>query len=257
VVFQNASLYVGGIAFTKQFFQKSSKILSFGITEDVPSGMIFEFNPGYVFGEFNSGPYLGYRISAARYFPKIGFVSATNRFGGIVDRRGVRDGVIDFGLRYFSPLKSFPKREFRQFVNLRLIRQINLNEGLQVSYGDNDRNIDLREVEGDRVINVDLESVVFHPRKWYGFQLASYLFTSFGWLADRSSLIRASNFYGAVGLGFRIRNESLAIQTLQISAGYFLETIDNVDSFFYDFNVDDPLLFDDFRGLKPEVLRFE
>ncbi|MEM9053545.1 MAG: hypothetical protein AAGC47_15935, partial [Bacteroidota bacterium] len=186
-----------------------------------------------------------------------GYFAATNRFGGLLNNGQLRDGVVDFSLRYFSPLKSFPRREFRQFVNLRFIRQINFNESLDVRYGDNDHNIDLREVVGDRVINIDLESVIFHPRKWYGFQLASYVFSSFGWLADDTSLIKANNFYGALGVGFRIRNESLAIQTLQISAGYFLESIDNVDSFFYDFSTADPLLFNNFRGLKPEVLRFE
>lgn len=256
-IYQNGSGYLAGISFTKQVYQKSSKILSFGITEDVPSGILVELNPGVSFGEFNTLPYLGYRISAGKYIPKFGYLAGTHRLGGLIDEGTYRDGLYDFRIGYFSPLKRFPKREFRQFVNFRFLKALNRASEPYIDLSKNDRNVDLDDVEGDRLLSVDLESVIFHPRKWYGFQLASYVFTNFGWLADDSQLIRKSNFFGAVGVGFRIRNESFAIQTLQISLGYFIETIDNIDSFFYDINVDDPLLFDSFRGLKPEVLRFE
>lgn len=256
-IYHNVSVYLAGISFTKQSYQKSSKILSFGITEDVPSGILVEINPGFSFGEYRNLPYLGYRVSAGKYFPKLGYLSGTHRLGGLIDKGKYREGLYDFRIGYFSPLKSFPRREFRQFVNFRFLKALNRVNEPNIDFSDNDRNLDLGDVEGDQVLAINLESVIFHPKRWYGFQLASYVFTNFGWLSNSAALLRDSNFYGAVGIGFRIRNESFAIQTLQISAGYFLETIENVDSFFYDINADDPLLFDTFRGLKPEVLRFE
>ncbi len=256
-LYHDITMYLAGISFTKQVYQKSSKILSFGITEDVPSGIIFEINPGFSFGEFRDLPYLGYRIAAGKYFPKLGYLAGSHRLGGLIDKGKFREGLYDLRIGYFSPLKSFPRREFRQFVNFRFLRALDRVSDPNIDFSRNERNIDLDDVEGDQLLSIDLESVIFHPRKWYGFQLASYVFANFGWLADNSSLMKGDNFFGAAGVGFRIRNESFAIQTLQISAGYFLRSIENVDSFFYDINVDDPLLFDTFRGLKPELLRFE
>lgn len=255
--YHDITMYLAGFSFTKQVYQKSTKILSFGITEDVPSGILFEINPGFSFGEFRNLPYLGYRVTAAKYFPKLGYLSGSHRLGGLIDKGKYREGLYDLRIGYFSPLKSFPKREFRQFVNFRFLKALNRENEPNIDLSKNDQNIDLDDVEADQLLAVNLESVIFHPRKWYGFQLASYVFTNFGWLANKTSLIESNNFFGAVGVGFRIRNESFAIQTLQISAGYFLQSIENVDSFFYDLSVDDPVLFDTFRGLKPEVLRFE
>ncbi|UZR97482.1 hypothetical protein [Chondrinema litorale] len=247
-------LYLTGLSLTRQKFQKSTKILSFGVTEDLPTGYILELNAGYEFGEYIDQPYAGLEVSMAEYYSKYGYFYLQHNVGGYLHNRKMNEGVFKSYLFYFSPLMNLNRTLFRQFLVSTYTKGINRQINPYVDLSDNYRNIDLGKILVDNTWVVNTESVFFHPKNLYGFRIASYFFTDFGWLSTNSFLVQSKNFFSNVGVGFRIRNESLVFKTIQVSLGYFLKTPANKEALFYDFTTSDPDLFNDFRSLKPDII---
>jgi len=79
----------------------------------------------------------------------------------------------------------------------------------------------------------------------------------FGWISEGGPIFDPGNFFTGLGLGVRIRNESLLFSTLQIRLAYYPREPNNGDQFDVDFHIRNPRLFRNFRTAKPEVVRFE
>ena len=77
VNFHDSRGYLGKVTFTKQNYYKSSLIRSFETTEDIPYGVIGGFTFGYLDSEFFGRTYFGLNIGAAKYYPGVGYLSAS------------------------------------------------------------------------------------------------------------------------------------------------------------------------------------
>ncbi len=248
--FHDGVLWLNQLELTKRKFLKSTMIQAFGITEDIPIGYQFRMIGGYEFGEFIDRPYVGVGIGAGDFWKKWGYFSANAEIGGFVEDQKFEEGVVAVEGLYFSPLLKFHRNHFRQFVRLEysaLLRPV-LEEPF--GFGDNIRGIS-GEIQGDRKLGISIESVLFHPLKIYGFRLATYAFYDFGWITFDDTLIRGDNFHSAVGIGFRLRNESLLFRTIQFRFGIITD-----DGFDFNFSFSNPRIFSEFSNDKPQVVEF-
>ena len=225
-------------------------IQAFGITEDIPIGYIFKLLAGHEFGEFDERPYFGLGVGRGDFWKNWGYFSATAEIGGFVKDKNFQEGVVSIEGLYFSPLLKVRRNHFRQFVSMEYSSLLTPLVDEPFSFRDGIRGIS-RDVIGDRKFNINIESVLFHPLKFYGFRLASYLFYDFGWITFDDKLITSDNFHSAIGIGFRLRNESLLFRTIQLRFGVITGEGFNVN-----FSFSNPRIFSDFISNKPDVVKF-
>ncbi len=64
--------------------------------------------------------------------------------------------------------------------------------------------------------------------------------------------MKSENFQSTIGIGFRLRNESLLFRTIQLRFGYLIQSSD----FDVNFSFSDPTIFDNFRTSKPDIVKF-
>jgi hypothetical protein len=70
-------------------------------------------------------------------------------------------------------------------------------------------------------LSVGLESVLFSPRKLYGFRFAYFAFADLGYLFGTNEVAGEGAIVSSIGAGIRIRNDNLVLNTFQIRLGYY------------------------------------
>jgi hypothetical protein len=62
---------------------------------------------------------------------------------------------------------------------------------------------------------------LFSPFNFYGFKFAVFGFADLGYLFGTNEFVGSGEYLSAIGLGIRIRNDNLILNTLQIRLGFF------------------------------------
>jgi len=254
--FYNSDLVLAGLTFSKRTFLKSSMILAFGITEDVPTGYIIEIIPGVDFGEFQTRPYLGMEFDGAKYF-SWGYNGLRVLLGGFFPDNQFEDGTFRVDYTYFSPLKNLRRSQVRQFFDFNYTTGLARDNDQKISYEDFIRGIRGDYLFGQHRLIGSLETVFFSKRFWYGFRLAPFLFADLGWLAPDRPLVRSENFDSALGAGISLRNESLLFVTIELRLAFYPSTPTGGDPIGFNFAVSEPRRFGTFRTAKPELVPYE
>jgi len=249
--FLNDVLWLNQLELTKRKFLKSTMIQAFGVTEDISIGYLLGTMGGYEFSEFTGRPYWGVTAGVGDFWGSLGYVSINAAVGGYLARRRFEDGAVTLKSIYFSPLLQVGRSKFRQFARLTYQAAINPLVNQRFNMKDQIRGIS-SEVQGDIGFSVNIESVLFHPLRFYGFRVASFGYLDFGWVDFEGPLVRADNFQASTGVGFRMRNESLLFRTIQLRIGYLTET----SSINVGFSLSTPVIFDSFISKKPEIVTF-
>jgi hypothetical protein len=257
--YHNQKLYLANIMLDKREYFTSSMIYGFGITEDVPTGYVYELTGGFSDEEFKNRPYIGLDVRIASWFDDIGYMAFGAQAATYINRERTEDGLVSFNYQYFSPLMDSGNYRFRHFFYANYFTGINRID---------DRFIDIRDEDGIRGLSNDtmdgiermvlnLESVAFTPWNLIGFQFSMYTFADLGWISSDKGLWSESHFSSALGIGCRIRNEGLVLQTLNIRLAYFPNVPSGDSHFGYDISTSDSRLFPQFSRGKPRLLPFD
>jgi hypothetical protein len=78
---------------------------------------------------------------------------------------------------------------------------------------------------------VKWETVFFLPANFYGFRFAAYGFADLGWLSPAQNAFQSGRLVSEVGLGVRMRNESLSFNTISLHIGYLSDVPRNGNPF--------------------------
>ncbi|MGB5930951.1 MAG: hypothetical protein WBH03_22410, partial [Cyclobacteriaceae bacterium] len=215
--FQDRRFVLAAATYQYSRYLKSNYIFAFGITEDIPVGFSASFIGGGDFSEFESKPYLGGRIGWALYHAPIGYLHFVYGLGGF--RRGADWTNVSnrYRLDYFTPIISVGRNRVRNFVRFQI------NEGLNAFAPETEELQDeIRGLNGEGLAfrtlwSGTLESVWFTPGNFYGFRFAPYGFFDFGALPEDRGRLQGE-VYAGVGVGCRLRNESLVFKTFELHA---------------------------------------
>lgn len=256
--FFDRNLYLFSVGLSQRSYEKSSLILGYGRTEDIPSGYLLEFTTGKEVNEFYKRTYLGWRLSIGRYFGRLGYIRPSMSLGGFVRKDRVDQGVLSLQGDYFSPLYRIKKLNFRQFFRLRYSRGINRydNEYININNQNGVRGLSYTFLRGTRKLSFSSETVAFTPFYVIGFRFAFFAFFDLALVnADNSKLLK-NQLYQGYGLGVRLRNENLAINTIQIRLAWYPVTPPTTSGFGFDLSGQAPLRISDFRVERPAVIEF-
>jgi len=253
--FQNNRLYLASMTFREINYIKSSHILSFGVTEDIPIGLLMSLTGGLEQEEFAKKPYFGLEISRAEFYEGFGYLSLTSQFGGFIYKNRLQEGVFRFLAIHYSYLVKLKEFRYRQLVSFNFTHGIRRLPGELIDLKDQIRGFSSDKLKGTSKITLSLESVFFTPWNFYGFRFAVYGFADFGFLGD-DYYYHFNELYGVIGIGFRIRNESLVFRTVLIRVGFFPRTPGDVNNWRFDFSATDPSVFRTLDYGKPLTIGF-
>lgn len=253
-MFQNKQMYYAKIGFKKYNFYKTSMVRSFGITEDIPKGYQTGVTIGYLNGEFYDRLYFGLNFGAAKYFPKLGYLSTKFIVGGFFNRNKVTQGILETDIYYYSPLLKANRYSARNFINIKYRGTITDDVNVNVNFGDDITHLNQDYLYGKSTLILNYEFVLFTPWYFYGFQFAPYAYSDLGFISNYENPLKKPQTYVALGLGTRIRNESIAIKTIIISLVYLPNTLGDQSNWFIDFSAGEPNLIPGMQFEKPEIL---
>jgi len=254
--YHHERLGLARLTFMRVNYLKTSLLRAFGTTEDVPYGYTAHVTSGMLDREFKSRPYLGVEIGLGKYWPGFGYLSFGAGYGGFLDDLAVEEGVFTSEVLYFSDLSTRGRYHFRQMA--RVIYTVGID---RLYYETIDIDEQIRGLSGASLsqghLALNLESVVFSPWSWYRFRFALYGYGDLGFINIDRRATKNTNFYGTVGLGCRIRNESLVFSTINIQVGYLLRRPEGADPWYIETSTENPSRWYPINITKPDVIRFE
>jgi hypothetical protein len=257
--YHNQDLYLANIIFDKREYLTSSMILGFGITEDVPIGYSYEFTGGFSKEEFKDRPYIGMDLRIASWIDDFGYLGFGTRAATFINNGKSEDGLIGIGFNYFSPLIDGGSYKFRHFIYTNYFTGINRIDNAMIDIRDDDgiRGLSHDGLDGRERFVINVESVSFTPWNLIGFQFAMVGFVDLGWITSDKGLLTDNHFSSAIGVGCRISNEGLVLQTINLRFAYYPNSPEGVDNYSFKLSTSEPALFTSFGSGKPRLISFE
>jgi hypothetical protein len=257
--FSNEKNWIGIIGVSRQKFYQDQFVFNYNITEDIPYGENITLIIGHQEKNSNSRMYTGLSVSYGKKY-SFGYASGFAEWGSFYDAGLTEQTTFRLGLNYFSPLISWGKWHFRQFVKPTYVWGNNRDESFK------DR-LSLLEEDGlpgfnNRLIGTQKWTLSFQtqsyiPGSWYGFRFSPYFNMTLGSLANEKALF-SSKVYSKFSIGALINNDFLVFNSFQISFSYY-PTIpfegDDINKFNSFENTNLSLY--DFQLSKPAYIRYE
>lgn len=220
---QKYRIFIGSAALSIQKYYKTNLIYSYGRTEDIPYGGLIRMTVGKEINEFKDRTYIGGDAALGKSSQELGYFHVSTGLGAFINRGKSEQGILKLGLNYFSNLLIFRNYMIRNFMSINYTRGFGryTDERLYFSHENGFAGFRNDSVNGTQRVTVSLESVIFSPANFYGFRFAFFAFADASFLAETNQLIRNGNALSGIGLGMRIRNNNLVVNTFQFRIGFF------------------------------------
>jgi hypothetical protein len=220
---QKYKLFLGSFSFSMRKFYKANLIYNYGRTEDIPFGGSVSIVSGRELNEFKKRTYLGATISVGETLGGLGYIQSSAGVGTFFNGARTEQGVFSVRTSFISRLYYIGNYKIRNFLKADYIRGFDRYKDERLYFI---RKNGFSGFRNDSIGNaqrlvVGIESVLFTPVNFYGFRFAGYLFADGGALYGLNEGIGKSIFLASVGIGLRIRNDNLILNTFQIRFGYF------------------------------------
>ncbi len=257
--FHDYHYILGSIYLTKILHFESSLVLGFGNTEDIPYGYNISMTLGYGNTEFEERTYGGFRLRGATFSDKLGYILGVLSFGSFYDGNRMEDGVINLSSLYFTPLIEMGRNyKLRQFLSGSYTIGIRRLADDQLKF-EIDRGVPIFNsdaLKGTQKATISLQSILFSPWNLFGFRFAIEGFAEFGWIGSNYRPPDLNRINSALGVIFRLRNESLVISTFQIGFVFYPQAMEGMQRFNWRFSTSEPQLFRQLEGRKPSIIPF-
>ncbi len=210
------------IGIATQKFKQDKYIFNFGLVEDVPYGKVISVTSGVQNKNNTARAYFGSRFSYGNYY-RIGYFSANFEIGSFFNNGNNQETTFKIEANYFTPLLPIGRLKFRQFINPTIVLGHNRNEINK----DRLNLVDYKgipgftsSVSGTKKVSISLQSQLYIPKNWYGFNFSPFLNCSFGLLGDTSNATFNNRVYTSFSIGAVISNNYLIFNNFQVSFSY-------------------------------------
>ncbi|MFP4096554.1 MAG: hypothetical protein ACLFUB_18875 [Cyclobacteriaceae bacterium] len=211
------------LGLSRRYFRREKLVYGFGRTEDIPIGRLTEITLGPEWGEFHKRFYTGFRVSSGDYVKPFGYMTARLGIGGYWHNKQFEEGLLQLGLRSFTYPIQWKRTLFRLFLETDYSRRLSpmpredFRENLlSLNNREGIRGLRHYRLYGGHRLSFSLETVAYLPFHFYNFRLATFFFADAGMIARHDQSLMRSKIYQGYGLGFRVRNERLALETFQL-----------------------------------------
>lgn len=253
--FHNRFQAIGGIGFSQRRYFKDQLIFGYGRTEDIPYGMTAELLAGYEWGEFYNRSYLGARFSRGGYLGLLGYFYTSIAAEGFLYNNRSEQGLFRTDFRYISNLIDRDRWKFRQFFTFNYTRGFNRFEGEFLDIRDRNgiRGLTSNTLRGTQRLLLNLETVAFTPLDLLDFRLALFGFLDLGMVNNGNRDIFRERAQTGFGIGFRLRNDNLTFNAIEIRLAYYPRVPIGIDAVDLDLSGNPGFRFNDFFITEPQV----
>jgi hypothetical protein len=232
-LFNNTKGVLGEVTFFRQEFYKTNYIYGFGTTEDVPYGYNVALTGGW-YKQLNlARPYFG--INANRYLAsdKGRFMQYFVRSGTFLNKGKFEDASLLIGGSIYSRLYLFEHFKMRQYLKYSFTRLYNrvIYDPLRIDNSLGLRYFNADSVKGSQRFSLYAETFFFARYKFFGFQLAPFVFADAAMLTAEDNVFHKSDIYTGIGGGVRTRNVNLVFATAELRVMYFPRKAQDMNSF--------------------------
>jgi hypothetical protein len=251
--FHDRNLYLASVSLQKIKYIKTTKLLQFGIIEDVPIGINMNLTGGWEKTSFYERPYLGMMLNYSKYFQNAGIFSSQTEIGGYRYDSDFEDVFAGVRFNYFSPLSNFGRFELRNILETSYISALNRRYLFPVHFGEGKGGLDRLEIFGETALEFRYRSVFYTPYKAGGFKFSIGPFVDLGWITRMESFQGDKDFFAVYGITTSTKNESLIFPAMHLHVGYSPNWID--DDYKIEFKIvfKDYKLFNKFTSLQPKT----
>lgn len=256
-IYWNRTNWLASIGYSNRNYKRDFLIYGFGRTEDVPVGNLFAFTLGTENTEFGNRGYASLQFAKGKYLPADkGYLYVLANAGTYLKQKETQQGVVGIQGFYFSPLIKIGKSQTRQFINFGFTYGINRDDidYLNISGREGILGVNSESLRGDKRLTLGYETVLFSHKSIFGFRVAHFAFANLGLVSLKDKLLIDSKLYQGYGIGFRLRNENLAINTFQVRLGYYPNIPDISSVFRFAFDTSQPLKLRDFDISAPSII---
>lgn len=244
--------YLVSASFYQREFYRGKNILTIGITEDVPVGVVFAGTLGKEFGEYRNRWYSGLQFSYGFLKPQLGYFLFSYLMGNFWDGGEAVNGALKLKGGYFSPYQQMAVYGTRLFGQLQLSRGIKLDPIERFNLVNQIRGYDGRPVISENNVTGSVENVWYTPWITYGFRFAPMAFYDWGYANDTMT----HQFISSAGIGCRVVNQSFTIRTLQFRASYLPHVVGDGSHWTFQASIKIPVMFNQFRPIKPYIISY-
>jgi len=221
---QRYTMFLASASLSIQKFYKTNLIYGYGRTEDIPYGGLLNLTAGKEINEFKRRIYTGINLSTGHSLKGIGYLYSSAGLSTFLNDGRTEQGLMLFRTSYVSNLLYPGRFRMRNFVKIDFTRGFGRYSDEYLSFERENgfsgfRNDSLRTAR--QRLSVGLESVLFSPRKLYGFRFAYFAFADLGYLFGTNEVAGEGAIVSSIGAGIRIRNDNLVLNTFQIRLGYY------------------------------------
>ena len=259
--YHDRNLTLFSLSLTRLKYYLSSLVYAFGVTEDIPYGYNIKMVTGFENDQFFKRPYFSTAISYGKHFPWPGYLLFNAEFGSFYNQGVPEDRILKLKFLKIGNILHINHYSLRNFID------IDFQSGLRMSDPDYKAFINGQwttiisglnrdGLKGQEKITLTHQSVLFTP--WYilGFKFALLGYINLGWVSQES-LLQSRSFYGNIGLGFRIKNESWIFETITFGMAFFLKAPPGSGKVGFIFDATDPKLFRNLNPGKPDLVRMD
>jgi hypothetical protein len=256
---QNKTLTLFSLSYTQQNFFESNLIYNFGRTEDIPVGIKMGATVGFEKNEFFKRSYFDSELSAGKFLGTYGYLYSGILYSSFFNKGQAEQGLLNANINYFSNLYVIKRYSFRQFLTLNMTNGINrferefitVNDKLGISGYKND------SIYGSKRFTIKFETVCFTPWELLDFKFVFFLFADRSWLAKQNENIFDNAAYNGYGFGFRLRNNRLVFNTVQIRFAFYPHIPANSITSWYKISGEPILTTPDFSPKIPDLPTFQ
>lgn len=206
----------------RERFLTTNMIYGYGTREYIGTGYRAELVGGYHWGEYHNGYYFGTGLRGGDFL-SWGYAYAGAQLGSYIrptDGAWFRS-VAKIDLKWFSNLLPAGRFNVRQLAKMNYTQGWNRLKGSNetINFNDNSGIRTLKDVDaGINRWSLNTETVLFTPYQPWGFRITLFGFADFGLLGQADNPLQ-NNFYSAIGVGIRIKNERLIFGAIQLQLG--------------------------------------
>ncbi len=221
--FRDETVFLVGVGLSQRQYYKERYLFRFGLTEDVPEGLLVRFTAGVRKREgLANMPYLGAEWARGRNYDGFGYFGYELGYGTFFDRRGIFDGTLRSGISYFTDLISFGRWHLRQFVRAGMVMGFRkpdfsrLHLNVEQMYG-----FQSHQLYGTHRAILNLETVAYAPWDLIGFRIAPVFLLGFGMLTEEQEPLLSGRVHSSFTLGILVRNERLLMNTFEVALSFY------------------------------------
>ena len=252
--FQNVFGFLGSMGIRKINSVKTRYLLSNGITEDAQVGYLFNFIAGYFWSELDDAIYLGLQTGVGYGTKSGGYFGSVMDIGSFFYKKVPFGGVFNFRTRYYPRLFKVNRAYLRFIAEFEFKKGINSYPYDYLSLNDDVRGLSNDNPRGTTKSALWVEAILFHYMNFYGFKFASYVFSENGAIGYNANIFSEKYLCSGVGLGFRIKNESLVFPLIEFSFVYYPRNPVADKSYKFIFSSSDRKLFRQLQVGEPGII---